>query len=370
VLRGGGGQGFGSDAELSESPKGYWDLDVDLYRGCTPGWGRGEGSAEQELTDYTDLPLTKKGWMDFYDAAVIHWKWPAIDPQHPRKPREPPPGHAFNVYMVTSIEVWEYATTVMALDKAGARALLAHVGFLWRNHFEWDKKATEAIEKDRRNGGSLDNDKRLLSWNTDEDLWISTQRELAKLHPNRTPKELQQLSQEGYCSMRECGVARDIRSAFTLLERETGETFPLLAELESARELSSVTFVRRSNRASTWDKLLRCQVTYPMAEPTGQYSQHHVSISEQTVGECRNSGAYESIGGTANGGSGPRGQFTGLRQGSGISPGNFIRSQHYLAEQGYRPSSGSSITRLHDSATNTQQDVDKASDGGSEEPSL
>ena len=87
------------------------------------------------------------------------------------------------------------------------------------------------------------------------------------------------------------------------------------------------------------------------------------------VGEFRNSGAYESIGGTANG-SGPRGQFTGLRQGSGISPGNFIRAQHYLAEQGYRPSSGSSITRLHDSATNTQQDVDKASDGGSEEPSL
>ena len=164
-------------------------------------------------------------------------------------------------------------------------------------------------------------------------------------------------------------MARDIRSAFTLLERETGETFPLLAELESAQESSSVTFVRRSNRASTWDKLLRCQETYPMAEPTGQYSQHHVSISEQTVGECRNSGAYESIGGTANG-SGPRGQFTGLRQGSGISPGNFIRAQHYLAEQGYRPSSGSSITRLHDSATNTQQDVDKASDGGSEEPSL
>ncbi len=244
------------------------------------------------------------------------------------------------------------------------------MGFLRRNHFEWDKKATEAIEKDRRNGGSLDDDKRLLSWNTDEDLWISTQRELAKLHPNRTPKELRQLSQEGYCSLRECGVARDIRSTFTLLERETGETFPLLAELESARELSSVTFVRRSNRASTWDKLLQCQETYPTAGPTGQYSQHHFSISEQTVGECRNSGAYESKGDTANGGSGPRGQFMGLRQGSGMSPGNFIRSQHYLAKQGYRPSSGSSITRLHDSATNTQQEVDKASDGGSEEPSL
>ena len=132
-----------------------------------------------------------------------------------------------------------------------------------------------------------------------------------------------------------------------------------------------------------------------MGEQTGPNSQHHVPISEQTVGEChnrglsespkgyrdlvdldlyrvgefRNSGAYEYIGGTANG-LGPRGQYTGLRQGSGISPVNFIRAQHYLAEQGYRPSNGSSITRLHDSATNTQQDVDKASDGGSEEPSL
>ncbi len=97
--------------------------------------------------------------------------------------------------MVTSTEVWEYATTVMALDKAGARALLAHVGFLRRSHSEWDKKATEAIENDRRNRGSHDNDRRFLSWNTDEDLWISTQRELAKLHPNRTPKELRQPSQ-------------------------------------------------------------------------------------------------------------------------------------------------------------------------------
>ena len=109
VLRGGGDQGSGSEDELSESPKEDWDLDWDLYRGCAPGWGRVEGTtvaqrAEQELTDYTELPLTTKGWMDFYDAAVIHWKWPAIDPQHPHKPLEPPPGHAFNVYVVTSAE--------------------------------------------------------------------------------------------------------------------------------------------------------------------------------------------------------------------------------------------------------------------------
>ena len=100
--------------------------------------------------------------MDFYEAAIIHWKWPAIDPQQPRKPREPPPGHAFNVYAVTSTEVWEYATTVMALDRAGARALLAHVWFLQRSHSEWDKKVTEAIENDRRNKGSPDNDRRVL----------------------------------------------------------------------------------------------------------------------------------------------------------------------------------------------------------------
>ena len=62
--------------------------------------------------------------------------------------------------------------TVMALDRAGACALLAHVGFLRRSHSEWDKKATEAIENDRRNSGSPDDDRRLLSWNTDEALWI------------------------------------------------------------------------------------------------------------------------------------------------------------------------------------------------------
>jgi len=106
-----------------------------------------------------------------------------------------------------------------------------------------------------------------------------------------------------------------------------------------------------------------------MAEPTGLYSQHYAPISEQTVGECHNRVAYEPTGGAAYG-LGPRVLFTGLRQGSCISPGNFIHAQHYFAEPGYRPSSGSSITELHYSATNTQQDVDKASDGGSEELSL
>jgi hypothetical protein len=162
---------------------------------------------------------------------------------------------------------------------------------------------------------------------------------------------------------------RSIRSAFALLERENKVKIPLLAELERARESSSLTYVLMSNHASMWDKLLRCQETYPMAEPTGLYSQHYAPISEQTVGECHNRVAYEPTGGAAYG-LGPRVLFTGLRQGSCISPGNFIHAQHYFAEPGYRPSSGSSITELHYSATNAQQDVDKASDGGSEELSL
>jgi hypothetical protein len=72
-------------------------------------------------------------------------------------------------------------------------------------------------------------------------------------------------------------------------------------------------------------------------------------------------------GGTAQG-FGSRVQSTGLGQGSGTSPRTFIQAQQYFA--GHRPSSGPSITKLHDSVTNTQQDVDTASKGGSEELSL
>jgi hypothetical protein len=131
MIRGGGHQGSGSK-HSEESPESQTD-DRHWFRGCAPGWGSGEGRVAARgpirgSTYDTELPPTTKGWMDFYQAAEIHWKWPAIDPQHPRKSREPPPGHAFNVHTVTNSEVRKYATTVMGLDTAGAIALLALVG--------------------------------------------------------------------------------------------------------------------------------------------------------------------------------------------------------------------------------------------------
>ncbi len=88
VIQGGGDQGSGSkySEELPESQMDDWDW----FKGCAPGWGCGEGrvaarGALRGSTYDTELPPTTKGWMDFYQAAEIHWKWPAIDPQHPRK---------------------------------------------------------------------------------------------------------------------------------------------------------------------------------------------------------------------------------------------------------------------------------------------
>jgi hypothetical protein len=60
----------------------------------------------------------------------------------------------------------------------------------------------------------------------------------------------------------------------------------------------------------------------------------------------------------------------GVGQGSATSPTTFVRALQYFTESGRRPASGSSITKLHYLATNTQQDVESASEGGSEELSL
>ncbi len=59
---------------------------------------------------------------------------------------------------------------------------------------------------------------------------------------------------------------------------------------------------------------------------------------------------------------GPRVQSTGVA--------TFVQALQYFTESGHRPASRSSITKLHYSAKNTQQDVESASKGGSEELSL
>jgi hypothetical protein len=66
----------------------------------------------------------------------------------------------------------------------------------------------------------------------------------------------------------------------------------------------------------------------------------------------------------------PRVQSTRVGQGSATSPATFVQALQYYTESGHRPASRSSITKLHYSATNTQQDVESASKGGSEELSL
>ena len=111
-IQGGRGQGF---EFLDASGVTQWLRDDwDWSRGCAPRWGRGEGSVmaqgtiRGQLSTYkTQLPPTTQGWIDFYQAVEIHWKWPATDPQHLCKSRKPPPGHAFNVYMVTNSDEQE-----------------------------------------------------------------------------------------------------------------------------------------------------------------------------------------------------------------------------------------------------------------------
>ena len=149
--------------------------------------------------------------------------------------------------------------------------------------------------------------------------------------------------------MMECGVARDIRSALVLLEQENEVKIPMVAELESARESSYLKYVIMSNRASTRDKLLRCQETYPKAEPTGVHSQHYVPISEQNFGDCHNRVVYEHTSGASHG-LGPRVQSTGLGQGSCISPGNLSVHNNILpnlntAPQADLPSPNSTTQR-------------------------
>jgi hypothetical protein len=255
----------------------------------------------------------------------------------------------------------------MGLDTAGAIALLAHVQFIRKIYSEWEKMAEKAIEKDRRTRGSPNNEGR-LGWDSNESLWISTQRKLAKLHLNRTPKDLWQPTQEGYCSMIECGAARDIKSALVLLEQEIKVQIPILAELESARKASYLKYVAMANRVSTRDKLLQCQEILPTVL-AGVHFQHYVPISKQNFGDCYSRVAYEPTSAALQDW-GPRVQSAGLRQGSAASLATFVQAHQYFTESGHRPASGSSYTELHYSATNTQQDVESASEGGSEELSL
>jgi len=103
------------------------------------------------------------------------------------------------------------------------------------------------------------------------------------------------------------------------------------------------------------------------------------NISQEQAGNTRmDEEGPDMIRGRGVQGWGPRVQSTGVGQGSATSLATFVRALQYFTVQalqyftelGHRPASGSSITELHYSATNTQQDVESASEGGSEELSL
>jgi hypothetical protein len=87
------------------------------------------------------------------------------------------------------------------------------------------------------------------------------------------------------------------------------------------------------------------------------------NISQEQDGNTRmNEEGPDMIRGGGVQGWGPRVQSTGVA--------TFVRALQYFTKSGHHPASGPSITELHYSATNTQQDVESASEGGSEELSL
>jgi hypothetical protein len=249
MIRGGGGQGSGSKSSdvllepeavrnlpwgYREGPVGHGSSFEDLLpylqneaeakersgsRIVVHGVGLRRGPLSMHVVDTDFDPPTLQGWTSFLQAAEVHWKRPATDPQHPHSAWELPPGDALNIYTMTNSEAQDYATMVMQLDKAGIVAFLVHVWHIWLDHSEWERVAERAIVSDRQTRKSPDEERHpccLLQ--SDEGLWILTQRELAKQHPNSTPQELRLPTQEGYCSMIECGVAWDTMSTLVLLE--------------------------------------------------------------------------------------------------------------------------------------------------------
>ncbi len=109
----------------------------------------GRGPLLMYIDDTDFEPPTLQGWTAFLEAAEVHWKWPATDPQHPRSAREPPPGHALNIYTMTNSEVQDYAAAVMQLDEAGTVTFLAHVWHIRLDHAVWEQAAERAFESDR-----------------------------------------------------------------------------------------------------------------------------------------------------------------------------------------------------------------------------
>ncbi len=392
MIHGGGGQGLGS--ESSEDP-----LEPKAVRNLPWGYGEGpigHGSSFEDLLPYrrnkaepnesggstivvhgvglgrgpllmhgddTDFdPPTLQGWTSFLQAAEVHWKWPATDPQHPRSAREPPPGHALNIYTMTNSEAQDYAAMFMQLDEAGIVAFLAHVWHIWLDHSKWERAAEGAIISDRQTRKSPDEERRpccLLQ--SDEGIWILTQRKLAKQHPNSTPQDLWLLTQEGYCSMIECGVARDTTSALVLPEQYNKVDIPLLAELKRVQEVSFLKFVALSNHRTTRDELQQSQEVI-IISPASVHFQHYIPIND--FGDCYNRVEYEPTS-VALQDWGPRVQSMGIGQGSGTSPAAFVRAHQNLTELGHRPISGSSSTTLQGS-TSSPQSEESASKSGRE----
>ncbi len=189
AIRGGGGK----DAAMG-------DAGPDIIQG-------GEGDQESG----SECP---EGWTEFFCAAETHWKWPVTNPQNPRSVREPPPGHSLNIYTMTNSEAYGYATKDMLLGEAGTVAFYKYVSEICEEQSTWEAKAESAIKKDRQTGKSPNDEAcRCYLLDTNKGLWILTQQELANLNPSSTPQDIWLITQKGYCSGIEAGIAQDTMSA-------------------------------------------------------------------------------------------------------------------------------------------------------------
>jgi hypothetical protein len=165
---------------------------------------------------------------------------------------------------MTTEEAHCYATAVMLLDVAGTVAFNEHEMFMQDIQSELEAVAERAIVQDRLAETNPNNEAHLgCLLYSDEDLWIRTQRKLAKRHPNSSPQDLWSSSHTGYVSVIKASVARDTMSALVLLEQSNRVILPLFSKLERVRDLSFLNFVVLANHKTTQDKLLELQEVIP-----------------------------------------------------------------------------------------------------------
>jgi hypothetical protein len=196
---------------------------------------------------------------------------------------------------MTNSEAYDYATKDMLLGEAGTRAFYKYVSEICEEQATWEARAESAIRKDRQTGKSPDDEaRRSYLLDSNKGLWILTQRELANLNPSSTPQDIRLITQKGYCSGIEAGIARDIMSALTLLEYNNGIELTLLAELGRARESSYLKFVTMANLKAIRDKLLQLQEVIPTL-PASCHFRHYSHNRERDSGDCVDQAAQGNL---------------------------------------------------------------------------